>query len=137
MPDSIPAEYEPLRREEIRAMAQAGIEFGAHAATHPILTRVGDTVRLRAEIEGCRQRLEELLDSPVRHFCYPNGDWDERSLAMVRASGFDTAVTTELGLNRGDSDPFLLRRIGVEPYFSNTTFRHYTAGSVGNVLGRV
>ena len=56
---------------------------------------------------------------------------------MVRESGFDTAVTTELGLNRGDSDPFLLRRIGVEPYFSNTTFRHYTAGSVGNVLGRV
>jgi peptidoglycan/xylan/chitin deacetylase (PgdA/CDA1 family) len=135
MPEEIPNEYTPLRLEEIRTMARAGIEFGAHTTTHPILPRVEGTERLQFEIGGCRQRLEKLLDMPVRHFCYPNGDWDERSLRMVRESGFDTAVTTELGLNRAGSDPFLLRRIGVEPALSIATFRHYTAGSVANVWG--
>jgi peptidoglycan/xylan/chitin deacetylase (PgdA/CDA1 family) len=135
IPEAIPEEYAPLRLDEIRTMARDGIEFGAHTTTHPILPRVEDRGRLEFEIAGCRQRLEKLLEMPIRHFCYPNGDWDERSLGMVRESGFDTAVTTELGLNRAGCDPFLLRRIGVEPALSTATFRHYTAGSVANVLG--
>jgi peptidoglycan/xylan/chitin deacetylase (PgdA/CDA1 family) len=137
MPESIPDEYAPLRLGDIRAMALGGIEFGAHTSTHPILPRVEDLQRLDQEIGGCRRRLEQLLELPVNHFCYPNGDWDERSLQLVRESRFKSAVTTELGLNRAGSDPFLLRRIGVEPALSTATFRHYTAGSVANVLGRV
>ena len=137
MPESIPDEYAPLRLEEIRTLANAGIEFGSHTTTHPILPRVEDMERLGQEIGGCRRRLEHLLEMPVRHFCYPNGDWDERSLQLVRESRFETAVTTELGLNRAGADPFLLRRTGVEPALPAAVFRHYTAGSVANVLRKV
>ena len=39
-PEAIPAEYAPVTWDELRAMADAGIEIGAHTHTHCRLPRV-------------------------------------------------------------------------------------------------
>jgi peptidoglycan/xylan/chitin deacetylase (PgdA/CDA1 family) len=131
IPSSPPEEWTALSWEEVSQMARNGIEFGAHTRTHPILSRIDDHGVVQAEIEGSKIRIEEQLGIPVKHFCYPNGgraDFNDETIAIVKKCGFQTAVTTERGVNSSNADPFLLRRIGVEPYGNTTYFRELLAG---------
>jgi hypothetical protein len=130
IPAAPPAGSEPLRWEEVRRMAQDGVAFGAHTRTHPILSRVTAPTELSAEIAGSKRRLEEALGQPVRHFCYPNGSWRDISpeaVNAVREAGYETAVTTEVGLNCAGADLLLLRRIGVEPTYQPRYFEQCAA----------
>jgi peptidoglycan/xylan/chitin deacetylase (PgdA/CDA1 family) len=123
--------YSALKWDEVREMAGEGIEFGAHTRTHPILSRIADTQILEEEIKGSKLRIEEQLQTPVVHFCYPNGsvaDFTDDTVTVVRNSGFHTAVTTERGMNLNQANPFLLRRIGVEPDGATPYFQELLAG---------
>ena len=118
IPEQAPSEYEPMRWEEVRSAAAAGIEFGAHTRSHPILSRLGGERELSDEIAGSKRRLEEQLDRPVDHFCYPNGstrDFTSDAVRVVRSAGFRTATTTEPGVVMPGSDMLRLRRIAVDP----------------------
>lgn len=110
----LPAEWQPLTWDQVRELRREGVEFGAHTKTHAILPAVQDTEELQQEIVWSKKRIEEELDEAVIHFAYPNGQYDHRIVDMVRESGFQTAATTEAGLNfRPDS--MLLRRFSADP----------------------
>ncbi len=132
LPEQPPPEYAPLTWESARRMAADGIEFGAHTATHPILSRLPDETALREEIEGSKRRIEEQLQRPVLHFCYPNGrpvDVSGAAVDSVRRAGFKTAVTTEQGFNFPGADVFRLKRIPADPVYSDAFFAEYIAGA--------
>jgi peptidoglycan/xylan/chitin deacetylase (PgdA/CDA1 family) len=101
-----------LNRAEIREMAAAGVDFGAHTVNHPILTRIPPRTA-REEIERSKKDLEEILGREVTGFCYPNGeagDFDEVIEGMVRHVGYEYACSTIDGVNGPDADPYALRR---------------------------
>ncbi|MDB5951707.1 MAG: carbohydrate esterase family protein [Massilia sp.] len=102
-----------LSSDQLIALHRAGMEIGAHTVSHPILTSVSNA-QARAEIADCRARLEEIIQHKVSLFAYPNGkpgqDFEERHAAMLRAQGFEAAVTTAWGAARADTDPFYLPR---------------------------
>ena len=132
IPTSPPERWAALSWNEVRTLAQNGVDFGAHTKTHPILSRITDPGRQREEIEGSKIRLEQELGRPVRHFCYPNGsrpDFDDQTVDLVRQSGFLSATTTERGLNFPGSEPYLLHRIGVEPALPKNYFIELLAGA--------
>jgi peptidoglycan/xylan/chitin deacetylase (PgdA/CDA1 family) len=85
------------------------IEVGSHTATHPILSKLTE-VELDEEIVRSHTVLEGKLNRPVECFCYPNGDYDSRALAQVRAT-YNIAVTTRPGPVPIDVDPHRLPRI--------------------------
>jgi peptidoglycan/xylan/chitin deacetylase (PgdA/CDA1 family) len=131
IPTRPPEKYAPLEWHESRKLLADGVEFGVHTKTHPILSRISNPVSLREEIEDSKRRLEEELREPAIHFCYPNGkneDFNDASIQLISECGFRSAVTTELGMNFGKVDPFLLRRIGVEPTNSLDYFQELLAG---------
>ena len=131
MPKSPPDEFAPLEWSEVRKLANEGVEFGAHTKTHPILSRIEDRGRQQEEIAGSKRRIEEELDAPTIHFCYPNGrqaDFNDATLEFVEGCGFHSAVTTERGMNFGKEHPFLLRRLGVEPTIPINYFHELLAG---------
>jgi peptidoglycan/xylan/chitin deacetylase (PgdA/CDA1 family) len=131
LPREAPPGYEPLRWDEVREMAAAGIEFGAHTRTHPVLSRVAGAEELGDEIAGSKRQIEQQLGRPVDHFCYPNGsneDFGVDAVEAVRLAGFRTAVTTERGLNYPGADRFRLVRIGVEPGLDQDYFERCAAG---------
>lgn len=131
IPDEPPSGCEPLAWDEVRELARDGVEFGAHTRTHPVLSRVTSPAELAAEIGGSKRRIEEMVDAPVRHFCYPNGskrDISAEAVEAVRQAGFDTAVTTESGINGLGDDPYLLRRIGVDPSYARDYFERCATG---------
>lgn len=131
VPAEPPPGYQPMRWDQVRAMSAAGVEFGAHSESHPILSRLPDDAELRREVAGSKARIEQELRSPVSHFCYPNGrsgDFDQRVLEAVAAAGFRTAVTAESGLNHAGAVRFQLCRIGVDPELPAPYFRRSVAG---------
>jgi peptidoglycan/xylan/chitin deacetylase (PgdA/CDA1 family) len=123
-------EWRPLTWDEVRQLQRAGVEFGAHTKTHPILSTLEDDESVREEIRGSKERIEAELNTPVIHFCYPNGrlrDTDRRVDEAVRACGFRTAVTMIGGVNFA-ADPFLLRRFGVDPSLPSFYFAELLSG---------
>jgi peptidoglycan/xylan/chitin deacetylase (PgdA/CDA1 family) len=85
-----PAPHDAVTWPEVREMRRAGIEFGSHTVTHPILTRVSPA-EAREEIVASKRRLEEVLGEPVAWFCYPQGgpaDYSPDLAAAVAAAGY-------------------------------------------------
>lgn len=125
-----PEENVPLTWDEVTRVSAEGVDLGAHTATHPILSRIQDEAEIRNEIDISKQRIERQTGRSVRHFCYPNGKWrdfDSRAIDMVRQAGFETAVTTEPGLNFCGADPLRLLRIGVTPEYPQPYFESCAA----------
>ncbi|HVN06737.1 MAG TPA: polysaccharide deacetylase family protein [Bryobacteraceae bacterium] len=134
LPARAPAEFQPLAWDDVRRLAERGVEFGAHTRSHPILSAVADPAELRGEIAGSKARIECELQKPVLHFCYPNGKMPDIGpvvMEAVRAAGMRTAVTAEPGLNTARQDAFLLRRIGTDPGHEQMYFARGLAGLRG------
>jgi peptidoglycan/xylan/chitin deacetylase (PgdA/CDA1 family) len=121
-----------------RELLARGFQIGAHTASHPRLTTVGDD-RCRAELGHARERLEEELGAPVRHLAYPFGDWDPRVRELAGAAGYETACSTRRGLSRADDDLLALHRVTVYGHDSFADFRSRvrTGRSLGERFGRV
>jgi peptidoglycan/xylan/chitin deacetylase (PgdA/CDA1 family) len=109
-----PANAKPrmLTWAQIREMHQAGIEFGSHTVSHPILSQIPKASVLWEVCES-KRHLSEQLGVPVSSFAYPNGsaaDYNNDVKDALRASGYAYAVTTRAGVNRAFDNPFELKR---------------------------
>lgn len=128
IPTEAPPEYAPLTWNEVRKLQTESVEFGAHSHTHPVLTSLENDELVYEEVAESKRRIEEELRSRVTHFCYPNGDFDDKVVAAVRASGFLSATTVLSGYDSRSTDPYLLRRHSLEMDLSDYYFRESLAG---------
>lgn len=110
----------------LREMAAAGMSFGGHTVSHPILTRTRASNWEHELTEG-RRRLEEELNTEVQVFSYPVGNPDcfSSDLKQQTAKHYRAAFSCYGGVNQGKSagnwDRFDLRRWPV--YGSMRQFR--------------
>lgn len=96
LPESPPPEFGPMSWDQVRKLGHAGVSFGPHSITHPILSRTEDG-KSRVEITGSWARLAEQVPSPVPIFCWPNGDatsFGVREQQVAREIGMVAAVST-------------------------------------------
>jgi peptidoglycan/xylan/chitin deacetylase (PgdA/CDA1 family) len=112
--------------EQVRTLARAGIEIGAHTINHPILASIDDATA-RQEIFDSKRRLEEITGAPIRSFAYPNGkpeqDYKRVHVQMAREAGFELALSTSWGAASANSDLFQIPRVA--PW--DVTARRYAA----------
>ncbi len=85
-----------LSEDEVRELAEAGWELGAHTMTHPDLSTL-DYDACRHEIEDSKTALEEIGGDLVETFAYPFGRYGPAAIAAARDSGLTAAVTTGSG----------------------------------------
>jgi len=97
-----------LSREEVRELDAQGVEFGSHTVTHRPLPELSAAEQTR-EIVDSKRALEELLDHPIRFFCYPHVNCDERVQSMVRDAGYSGAC----GGEQATHSRYLLHRVDV------------------------
>jgi hypothetical protein len=131
VPDDFPPQFAPCTWDQIREMSQSGIEFGAHTVTHPMLAKVGDMARVRFEMIESKQRIEQELQKPVRHFAYPNGRWQDFGIDSVNIAReqFDTAVSAVPGWNyQGRTDRHQLFRTSADPGGNLESFERGLSG---------
>lgn len=79
-----------LSAQEVRALADAGMELGAHTVTHPDLRGLDDA-SLTAELEESRSTLEEITGRNCHTMAYPYGFHDRRVEAAAKAAGYGLA----------------------------------------------
>jgi peptidoglycan/xylan/chitin deacetylase (PgdA/CDA1 family) len=95
---------------QVKEWLAAGHDIGSHTLTHPHLTRMSHS-RAREEVFASKKKLEDVFGVPVRHFCHPYGDWNASVRDLVIAAGYETACTTEFGVNGAATSSFEIRRI--------------------------
>jgi peptidoglycan/xylan/chitin deacetylase (PgdA/CDA1 family) len=102
-----------LRANQILELHRAGMGIGAHTMTHPILASL-PLDEARREISGSRDALEAIVGARVGLFAYPNGkpgvDYGTAHVEMVRALGFDAALSTMWGVATAATDRYQLPR---------------------------
>jgi peptidoglycan/xylan/chitin deacetylase (PgdA/CDA1 family) len=115
-----------LTWDQVREMARGGIEFGSHAASHPILTMLDDAT-LQRELEGSRRVIQRETGQAVETVAYPVGKkfaYDDRVIRMARSCGYRLGVSYVVGVNRFDRlDDFGLKRLHVERYVTYRCFK--------------
>ena len=102
-----------LGAAEIAEMQGGGIEFESHTKTHAPLTMIAPD-RAMAELTAARAALVTMLGAPVRVLCYPYGKNNAAVRAMARQAGYEAAVMAGSRMNSRRTDPFRLRRIGID-----------------------
>jgi peptidoglycan/xylan/chitin deacetylase (PgdA/CDA1 family) len=111
------AECRPNTVEQIRALADAGIEIGGHTRTHADLGQIDDVAELRDEIIGGAAELERITSRPVRCFAFPFGQKRNLSAAafeVAREGGLDAVTSAYGGFNFPGDDPFHIQRFAVD-----------------------
>lgn len=101
-----------LSWHQINTMCKDGlIEAGSHTCHHIRLTSDIEDKLLKQEITNSKNTIENQTGKTVKTFCYPNGDYCDAALSLVKQY-YTGAVTTEHGWNMMDSNNHLLDRIG-------------------------
>lgn len=106
-------DFEMLQPVDLVLAGKTGlVEFGAHSASHPILSSLDDA-QLASEVTGSVRTVAELTRGTCRSFAFPNGqpfDYDARAIGLLRNTDVRTAVTTTQQENRAGADPLRLSR---------------------------
>lgn len=110
-----------LSRHQLRQMAAAGMEIGAHTRTHSHLPEL-DPPTIWDEVLGSRKDLEDILGLPVTSFAYPYGQYNEDCITAVRKAGYRVACSTRTGWFGSDSDLLQVRRVAVFSHDDFATF---------------
>jgi len=107
----------PNSVEQLRAMAEAGVEIGAHSRTHPDFGRITDPATLHDEMVAARDDLAAAIGRPVRRFAFPFGcpeNLTSAAFRLAREAGYDAVLTCYGGYNMPGNDPFHLQRRSAE-----------------------
>ncbi len=104
----------PNSLEEICAMANGGIEIGAHTYSHLDLGKLTDPALLHQELVVARNELRAAIGRPVRYFSFPFGLHDNLScqaFALAAQCGYEGVCSAYGGYNYPGDDPFHVHRI--------------------------
>lgn len=78
--------------DAIRSLQKAGVEFGSHTASHPLLTGLALSEVAREALRS-RAMLEEQLGAPVNAIAYPFGATDRIVEQLCGAAGYLFGLT--------------------------------------------
>lgn len=109
-PDWYPGSDRVMTADELREVADAGLDIESHTRTHADLPAIEGS-ELDRELAGARSALGELLGRDVEYLAYPFGHYDAHVCAAVRDSGYRAAFTFRNGRLTPGLDPYRLPRL--------------------------
>lgn len=100
-----------MTKNQFLAVIRSGlVEIGAHTVHHVTLAGKLPPV-VRYEVAQSKKQLEETYHLVVASFAYPGGSFDQKSIEVIRWSGFRTAVSTVPGIEQSQSNRLFLFRL--------------------------
>ncbi len=70
------------------------ITIGSHTDSHVICTNCSED-ELKKEIETANRKFSEWIDQDIEYFAYPNGDFNEQSINILKKYKIKMAFTIE------------------------------------------
>ncbi|MFQ5736278.1 MAG: polysaccharide deacetylase family protein [Thermodesulfobacteriota bacterium] len=123
-----PCSLGPMTHEELAEISGCPLmTIGAHSHCHNILTQLSGE-DIRESVETSRELLEEWTGCRMRYFSYPNGNFDDGVVDIIRGLGFECAVTTVSRPWSKEDPVFTIPRIGVGRYDSFESFKIKVSG---------
>jgi peptidoglycan/xylan/chitin deacetylase (PgdA/CDA1 family) len=107
----------PNTLEQVRAMAAAGIEIGAHTRSHADLGKLFNPQKIYEEVVVAGQELQQALGHAVRYFAFPFGhpnNLSPEAFHLAHEYGYEAVCTAYGGYNFPGDDPFHIQRIHAE-----------------------
>ncbi len=104
--------------QQIRDLAEAGIDIGAHTRSHADLGRVTDLRVLHEEVVLARRELEAMAGRPVRYFAFPYGlhrNLNAAAFTLAQEAGYWGVCSAYGGYNVAGGDAFHLQRFHGDP----------------------
>jgi peptidoglycan/xylan/chitin deacetylase (PgdA/CDA1 family) len=86
-------EFRTLDWDVLREMQHDGVTVGSHTRSHVLLAHEGWQKKFD-ETQGSKLIAERQLGTTLRHFAYPDGDFNGTAVAAVAAAGYEYAYTT-------------------------------------------
>jgi peptidoglycan/xylan/chitin deacetylase (PgdA/CDA1 family) len=102
-------ERRALSKDEIDALRDV-VDFQSHTRLHPVLPEC-EMERAVNEIVGSKAELEHNFGLRIYALAFPNGDYSDRDISLVREAGYRCALTLDGGYNSDRTDLFRLRRL--------------------------
>jgi len=113
---------------EVNELQASGlVTIGSHTQTHVPLTKL-DRETASRELLLSREAIRANTGSDCSEFAYPNGDFDDETVDLVRSAGYSIAFTTLRRHVTANVDPLRLARINVHEAATPTA---------AHMLGRV
>ena len=116
--------------DQVRSLAAAGFEIGAHTVSHASMGHE-DAAVMEREMVDSRERIMTELGAVSPVFAYPYGQPEHLPAEWINAlrqAGYLGAVTTVDGFNTRQQDPFFLYRLNVTGNHDRYAFRALAAG---------
>ncbi len=104
-------EPQALQEQQIHMMKNY-INMQSHGEFHPIFPQCS-AEEVKNEVFNSKEILENNYNISINAIAYPNGDYCERDIEIVKDAGYKIGLTIDFGFNTIKSDPFRLKRIGV------------------------
>lgn len=107
--------------ESLRALANAGIEIGAHTRTHPNLGNVTEPIEIFDEVITATREMESFIGRKINYFAFPYGQYKNLNVEvfqLLKEAGFKAVCSAYGGWNEIGGDPFHIQRVHGDPDFA-------------------
>ena len=114
--DSIGAGPNAMTWDELRTLADAGVEIGAHSAAHGHMAFM-DRGAVEADFARMTARFNAELGLVPTIYAYPYGEYSRDLADMVEAAGYQAAFGQHSGVAHGGGDLFSLPRFALNEQY--------------------
>lgn len=112
--ERISLQREAMSVEQVKSTSVSPyVTIGGHTHTHPILINCDDQ-QVYHELKVSRQKLEAWIGKEVPYFAYPNGDFGQREIELLKKLNYRWAFTDQPSYLTPDflNKNFVLPRFG-------------------------
>ncbi len=113
-----------LSWREIRVLARAGMEIGAHGTEHYDLSTLS-VAEQRAVATDCVHAIRRWTKIAASTYAYPSGQFNSATMGVMHDLRMHAAFTTQPGLVRSLASPYTLPRVRLNRRDADTVFAQY------------
>lgn len=97
--------WDQLRKEVKRGR----LDVASHTVDHWRVDSLS-VDQIISQLQQSKIRIERELAVKCHYFCYPNGNYDDQSICLIKKNGYKVAFSTDIGLCQSEDDLMTLKR---------------------------
>jgi peptidoglycan/xylan/chitin deacetylase (PgdA/CDA1 family) len=96
--------------DDLRLASEKGMDIGSHTVDHARIGLLSEQAA-KWQLKESKRMIEENLNKSCNYFCYPNGNYTQETIPLVKEAGYEAALTTKEGDNKPGVDLYQIKRV--------------------------